>query len=1198
MDPNAEVVKPRPPTAAVEVRRPPELPASQPVNPLARLIPVVMLVAVGGMAAVYLTSTQSVPRNPMFLLFPVMMLASGVGTLAHTFRGRTAEINAARTGYLRYLDTVTDEAAEAARRQHDALHRAHPDPAALWTLAGGPRMWERRPIDPDFGLLRVGLGPTALSTPLIAPAPGHADETDPVTTGALDELLEHWSLLDDVPVTIAVGEGSRPAVGRNLLRAMLCQLAMLHRPGDVRVAAVVRPGDTCWDWLKWLPHHRDHLCADSAGPRRLTFPDLAAAQQACGALGAALVVIVVDGVDVSAAATAPGTTVFEVAEPQATTIGDGCRLDGLSLAEALLCARRLARNAMETPAEAVPGWSELIGIGQSDPFDPGVGWRAGPAEHRLRVPIGFAEGSGAPVELDLKEAAHGGMGPHGLCIGATGSGKSEFLRTLIVGLIATHSPEDLNLVLIDFKGGATFLGLDRAAHVSAVITNLADAAHLVDRMRDALTGEMNRRQELLRSAGNLAGVHEYRQVRSAGADLPALPVLFIVVDEFSELLSRHPEFAELFVAIGRVGRSLGMHLLLASQRFDEGRMRGLDTHLSYRVCLKTFSTSESRAVLGIPDAHHLPAAPGAAYLRTPAGELVRFRTAFVSGPAGTAPQPVSNRPRLFTAAPSRGDVDSVAPSKRTTLDAVLDSLAGHGRPAHRVWLPPLATPPTLDDVLAAQGTDRLRVPIGLVDNAFAQRYDALTVDFTGAAGHAAVVGATRSGKSTTLCSMLLALAVTHSPRDVRCYLLDFGGGGLSPLEALPHTGAYAGRGDPELARRAVAHLHELLRRREAKVPDESGDVFLVVDGWAAMRQDCDGLEDAITALAAQGLAHRIHVVIAASRWAELRPALKDQLGTRIELRLGEPAESEMDRKRARLLSDRLPGAGLTRDGLCTLIARPTLFGVDMATAAQLLRTRHADCVAPRIETLPALLCWPDQPAADTTGPTRVAIGVGEREMQPLTIDFGRQSHLIVLGDGECGKTATLRTVCRGLTRANSAQAVQLFVVDYRRSLLGVVESGHLTGYAISADSLQAQLHPVLEQLRSRLPGVDVSQRQLRDRSWWSGPELYVVIDDYDLVAVATGNPLGALLEYLPHAKDLGLHVVVARRSAGAARALFDPFLARLRELGSAGLMMSAGPEEGVLLGSTRPVPLPPGRATLSVRGSPDERVQLVWTEPP
>src|SRR5262249_52387406 len=196
-------------------------------------------------------------------------------------------------------------------------------------------------------------------------------------------------------------------------------------------------------------------------------------------------------------------------------------------------------------------------------------------------------------ELDLKEAAQGGMGPHGLIIGATGSGKSELLRTLVLGLAISHSPEQLNFVLADFKGGATFLGLEGLPHVSAVITNLAEELPLVDRMQDALRGELVRRQELLRAAGNLTSVLEYERARAQGAPLEPLPSMLVVVDEFTELLTQKPDFAELFVMMGRLGRSLAVHLLLASQRLEEGRLRGLETHLSYRICLRTFSPRAS-----------------------------------------------------------------------------------------------------------------------------------------------------------------------------------------------------------------------------------------------------------------------------------------------------------------------------------------------------------------------------------------------------------------------------------------------------------------------------------------------------------------------------------------------------------------------------------------------------------------------------
>ena len=196
----------------------------------------------------------------------------------------------------------------------------------------------------------------------------------------------------------------------------------------------------------------------------------------------------------------------------------------------------------------------------------------------------------------------------------------------------THSSEALNFVLVDFKGGATFAGMADLPHVSAVITNLGEELTLVDRMQDALQGEMTRRQELLRSAGNFANVTDYERARAQGAPLEPLPALLIVADEFSELLSAKPEFADLFVAIGRLGRSLSMHLLLSSQRLEEGRLRGLESHLSYRIGLRTFSAGESRTVLGVPDAYELPPVPGLGYLKPDQTTLTKFKAAYVSGP--------------------------------------------------------------------------------------------------------------------------------------------------------------------------------------------------------------------------------------------------------------------------------------------------------------------------------------------------------------------------------------------------------------------------------------------------------------------------------------------------------------------------------------------------------------------------------------
>jgi ESX secretion system protein EccC len=1188
------VRRPPPPVATTDiiVEAPPGLPPRA-AGPMALLLPVGMSVATIGVMAAAFFSGSAVARNPMYLAFPIMTLVSMAVTLA-AGRGRRhgGGIDSDRVNYLGYLGRLRSTVGETASAQRVSLRWTHPDPDTLWTLIGGTRMWERRGSDADFCLVRVGVGTRPLAARLVVREPPAQEQADPVTATALRRFLDTHSALTDAPVAVGLhGAGTVTIDGdadraRGLLRAMVCQLAMLHPPDQLCIVGAVSGRNRAhWDWLKWLPHNQHPGAVDELGSARMVYPSLADARHALADAGLAHAVVVADLDERAAEIT--GATVLEV--------GKGCDGTPLTITRAGE-AQPVARPDLMNPTDALVCARRLAAYRLGAPSPPITLWRGQDHRQRLRVPIGTAT-DGAPLELDIKEPAENGMGPHGLCVGATGSGKSELLRTIALGMVARNPPGVLNLLLIDFKGGATFLDFARVPHVAAVITNLSEEAPLVARMRDALAGEMHRRQQLLRTAG-CAGVAAYDRARRAGGALPALPTLFIVVDEFSELLSQHPDFADMFVAIGRLGRSLGMHLLLASQRLDEARLRGLEAHLSYRICLKTLSAGESRAVLGSPDAYQLPSAPGAGLLRAAGGELIRFQAAFVSGPLhGGAPDDMASAApaRIFSAravgpVTRAGHTDGPA---RTVLRAVLDRLSGDGPPAHQVWLPPLDAAPPLDDLLrdAACARARLTAPIGVIDRPFEQCRTPLTVDLSGAAGNVAVVGAPQSGKSTALCTLITALAAIHDPDRVQFYCLDFGGGALASVRTVPHVGAVAGRAEPELVRRVVAEMESIVRSREvhradpARDDDPFGDVFLVVDGWAGLRRDFEALEAPITALAAQGLSFGVHVMLSAARWADIRPSLKDQIGTRIELRLGDPADSELDRKRARQVPHDRPGRGLSHDGLHMMLARPIEVVSDSPS------------VAPPIPLLPKRVDHADVLRQAGVG-TGILLGVEESRVRPLTVDFEQHSHLLILGDNQCGKTAALRILCREIIRTKTPAQARLLIVDFRRSLLGVVDSEHLGGYAISPAALDALLPELLDVLRRRMPPSDVSQAQLRARSWWSGPELYVLVDDYDLVATATGSPLVAILEYLPHARDLGLHLVVARRSGGAERAMFEPLLAALRDLGCMALMMSGQPDDAAQFGFGRAARLPPGRGVLVGRAGDQQLVQVAWSPPP
>ena len=615
------------------------------------------------------------------------------------------------------------------------------------------------------------------------------------------------------------------------------------------------------------------------------------------------------------------------------------------------------------------------------------------------------------------------MGPHGLVIGATGSGKSELLRTLVLGLALTHSSETLNFVLVDFKGGATFASLDVLPHTSAIITNLEDELILVDRMKDAIQGEMVRRQEALRAAGNYASLRDYERAREQGAALEPMPSLFIVVDEFSELLSAKPDFIDLFVMIGRLGRSLGVHLLLASQRLEEGKLRGLDTHLSYRVGLRTFSAMESRVVLGVPDAYELPSAPGNGYLKEGTEGLVRFKAAYVSGayttlgarPASTGRARAAQvlpyqigylapREELAPADPRAGRGRRPTGPRRSSWTSSSTGSQGAGTPARKVWLPPLDTPPTLDELLPPlketelglrpvdwDTAPALAAPIGLIDRPFDQRRDPHWVNL--ASSHFVVVGRPQSGKSTVLRTLIAGMALTHTPEQVQFYCLDFGGGTLTGLADLPHVGSVATRLEPERLRRTVAEINVMLAEREqlftqhridsmasyrrlaaaGTVPrDGFGDVFLVVDGWGTVRADHEALEAAITQIAARGLGYGVHVVLSIQRWMEMRPALRDLISNRLELRLGDPSESEFDRRIAADVPEGKPGprhqprtscTSCRRCRASTAPSRSTTSSTASASSSPASRDAWSGPRAPPVRLLPRELPYA-RPAGD------------------------------------------------------------------------------------------------------------------------------------------------------------------------------------------------------------------------------------------
>jgi S-DNA-T family DNA segregation ATPase FtsK/SpoIIIE len=226
---------------------------------------------------------------------------------------------------------------------------------------------------------------------------------------------------------------------------------------------------------------------------------------------------------------------------------------------------------------------------------------------------------------------------------------------------------------------------------------------------------------------------------------------------------------------------------------------------------------------------------------------------------------------------------------------------------------------------------------------------------------------------------------------------------------------------------------------------------------------------------------------------------------------------------------------------------------------------------------------------------KVPFGLDESALAPVGADFAADPHFLIFGDTECGKSNLLRVLTAGIVHAYSDEQAKLIFIDYRRSLLDSADVPHQIGYATSSVTASALLKEAREALLKRLPPPDLTPSQLRARSWWSGPDLFVIVDDYELVANST-NPMTVLSELLPQARDIGLHVLLARSAGGAGRAMFEPVIQRIREMGAPGLIMSGSKDEGQLLGGVRPVALPTGRGYLVGRRTGSRLVQTALHE--
>ncbi len=832
------------------------------------------------------------PGAGYYLIFlalsPILLLANA----AADRRSGRREHRQALAAHQREIATLTAELDRLATVQGRQLRAEYPDPAAVLRTATAPthRLYERRPADADFLRLRVGLA----DAPVAVRLAGDGADTLPLPR------VPAAPVTVDLPAVGVLGlAGRRPSL-LAAARAALGQLAALHAPDDLHLVVLTgRDQATDWEWAGWLPHtlggnarRRFAVDAGQAAARLAELRQLIATRrdERRASLGQAVpagarVLVVLDGARrlrdldglAEILAEGPACGVYALClDDQLGDLPDECGatlevttdsgtrarlsapgtepvaeilLDGVpealatDLARALAPVRLLGGRGDQAALPDSVRLLELTGLGDDpDPTTIARRWAAGRTEPP-RVLLGV--GPAGPVRVDLRRD-----GPHALIAGTSGAGKSELLQTLVAELALRHPPDALSLVLVDYKGGSAFGACRDLPHCAGLVTDLD--AHLVNRALESLSAELRRREALLAAA-------DAKDIDDFLAPAARLPRLVIVVDEFASLVAEVPDFVTGVVGIGMRGRSLGVHLVLATQRPAGVVSAELRANVNLRICLRVTSVEDSRDVIDAADAARLSRRlPGRAYLRTGHGELAALQTARINAPrrgSRLADRSVTVVPRPVTelGAPLPAPVPDAGHDGETDLSVLVTAIGAAaevaGCPAApSPWLPPLPEQVTVAQLGSGEPSGGpVAVPIGLADHPRQQVQRPYLLDLA-ASGPVAVAGMARSGRSTLLRTLAAGLADRSGPADVHLYVLDLGNRALAPLADLPHTGAYVTGDEPDRASRLLSMMDGEVRARQRRFaaggyadlaeqrtgPDPLPYLVLLVDGYEAL----------------------------------------------------------------------------------------------------------------------------------------------------------------------------------------------------------------------------------------------------------------------------------------------------------------------------------------------------------------------------
>ncbi|ART76066.1 type VII secretion protein EssC [Sutcliffiella horikoshii] len=1135
--------------------------------------PLIMLIVMGVVALV-------APRGIFIIISMVMFMTTLITSTVQFFKekaNRKRSEERRRRVYSLYLENKRKELQELAEKQSNVLTFHFPSFERMKYLTGeiSDRIWERSLESHDFLQFRLGRGKVPSSYEI-------SINSGDMANREIDDLLEKsqhlekvYREIDNVPVVADLSKGAIGLIGKesvmkNEIHQIIGQLSFFHSYHDLRFVFIFNEKEyEQWEWVKWLPHFqipqsfakgliyndqtRDQLL--SSIYEMLRERDLMEDKEKVS-FSPHIVFIITEqqliadhvileylegdhkdlGISVIFAAdskeslsdnietlvryinTQEGDILIQ--DKKAVSIPftlDSHKRDGNEVFSRML--RTLDHQVGMT--NSIPNsisFLEMMKVKEVGMLPIQENWLTRESSKSLAVPIGLKGKEDISV-LNLHEKAHG---PHGLLAGTTGSGKSEFLQTYILSLAIHYHPHEVAFLLIDYKGGGMAQPFEKMPHLLGVITNIEGSKNFSARALASIKSELKRRQRLF-DQYKVNHINAYTDLYKQNKAEEPLPHLFLISDEFAELKAEEPEFIRELVSAARIGRSLGVHLILATQKPGGVIDEQIWSNARFKVALKVQDADDSREILKNGDAASITVT-GRGYLQVGNNEVYELFQSAWSGAPYLEDTTETEDEVAFVTDLGLVPLSDVSTSKKkkksaqTEIGAVVEEIHSVQqymgiRQLNSPWLPPLEARLSRKKYISEeQGF----IPLALKDEPEKQSQTVYEYELV-EDGNIGIFGSSGYGKSHTILMLLLSMAEKYTPEELHYYIFDFGNGTLLPLRQLPHTADFFLMDEERKIEKFMRILKDEMARRKNLFQQQEVSsikmfnslskeklpiIFMTIDNFDLIKEEMQDLEMQINQFVRDGQSLGIYMIFTATRVNSIRQSLMNNLKTKIVHYLMDNSEAFTILGRVPYNPEPIPGRAIIKkdEAFFSQVFLPgegkddfeilDSIRSDIASIKEKYREYKEPQVVPMLPTDLNVINF----AKYTEGKLKkglVPIGLDEEFVQPVFINYEKYKHCMVVGQAQKGKTNVMKVILN-TTIDQGAESIGLFD-SFDRSLSNYTEEDNVT-YLETKEQIAKWVEEVEQKLLARESDY-LKKVQFGDTSM-DYPPLFLVIDGY------------------------------------------------------------------------------------------------------